>query len=408
VVVTRGFRRDPNLDLVDEASWLLTVQLDEERYLEHSELVANSFGGWVTTFRPPLPYQSALENFDTTWVVLQWREEGSGDAVTRYRAQLSVSAVLDLIPGQFHDWVVSMTEDAVRSLEGLVPEVADELDIDDRATLLDGLARLVSELRAAEDHRNRIRRRVERYYGQLYRYDFAPETPLYWWLDSLASGETALFVGPRRGDRTAARVFIPPDELTEWRWTAPEGPEMGGEYLTPAEALKRVAPEFRGWVASRTHEALQHVRHSLHQLGSKTLADPEDLTRIARLARHAASLAGFSQKSGMSYPGASLPHDEDHIAEIASADGRIVLLFDRTWRHILSGHEEMEHHLEALARTLEEPEFRQPDPRVGRERFFRRGGPENWLRVVIEVAGPVDRVVTAFPQTNAPERWGRL
>jgi hypothetical protein len=38
----------------------------------------------------------------------------------------------------------------------------------------------------------------------------------------------------------------------------------------------------------------------------------------------------------------------------------------------------------------------------GRERYFHRGGPLRWIRVVTELAGNVDRVVTAFPQSNDP------
>ena len=65
----------------------------------------------------------------------------------------------------------------------------------------------------------------------------------------------------------------------------------------------------------------------------------------------------------------------------------------------------MEEHLEAMMEVIEDPEHREPDRRPGRERLFRRGGPEAWMRVVVEIAGPIDRVVTAFPQANAPDRW---
>jgi len=49
---------------------------------------------------------------------------------------------------------------------------------------------------------------------------------------------------------------------------------------------------------------------------------------------------------------------------------------------------------------------REPDPRVGRERYFGRGGPLRWIRVVTELHGDVDRVVTAFPQSNDPREVG--
>lgn len=59
-------------------------------------------------------------------------------------------------------------------------------------------------------------------------------------------------------------------------------------------------------------------------------------------------------------------------------------------------------YLKETLMTIEQPEHREPDPVVGRERMFRRGGPQRWIRVVVEVAGDGDRLVTAFPQSNDP------
>jgi hypothetical protein len=58
-----------------------------------------------------------------------------------------------------------------------------------------------------------------------------------------------------------------------------------------------------------------------------------------------------------------------------------------------------------LAETMaavSSPDRREPDVRAGRERYFRRSGPLRWIRVVTELSGNVDRVVTAFPQSNDP------
>jgi hypothetical protein len=57
--------------------------------------------------------------------------------------------------------------------------------------------------------------------------------------------------------------------------------------------------------------------------------------------------------------------------------------------------------------TIEHPEYREPDDRPGRERLFRRGGPDRWLRVVLEFAGDFDTVVTAFSQATDPKRRRR-
>lgn len=64
---------------------------------------------------------------------------------------------------------------------------------------------------------------------------------------------------------------------------------------------------------------------------------------------------------------------------------------------------------EYLAETMtavKAPDHREPDPRAGRERYFRRGGPLRWIRVVTELAGEHDRFVTAFPQSNSPTGGG--
>jgi len=63
--------------------------------------------------------------------------------------------------------------------------------------------------------------------------------------------------------------------------------------------------------------------------------------------------------------------------------------------------------LKDILLTIEQPSYREPDPIPGRERLFRRGGPEAWIRVIVEFSGDFDRVVTAFPQTANPRVGGR-
>jgi hypothetical protein len=97
------------------------------------------------------------------------------------------------------------------------------------------------------------------------------------------------------------------------------------------------------------------------------------------------------------------------IAEVRDPDGRPVQLDAQTWNYVLSGHDEMVDYLEEVMEAIRLPDHRQDDLRVGRQRYFRRGGPEAWLRVVTEFVGEFDRVVTAFPQSNDPreEAWQR-
>lgn len=90
------------------------------------------------------------------------------------------------------------------------------------------------------------------------------------------------------------------------------------------------------------------------------------------------------------------------IARRRNPEGRVVELRADTWDHVLGRHPELAAFREDVMRSIEMPDHREPDPVPGRERFFRRGGPERWLRVVTELSGDVDRVVTVFPQVRAP------
>jgi hypothetical protein len=265
-------------------------------------------------------------------------------------------------------------------------------------------AQLRDQVGAARQEQRRGERRKERLYGGIYLYDLPPQADLYWRRDHITDGSEALIVRPaERSDDRYARAFVPPTELVEWRWTSPRRPEAGGEYLAPTEVISQVPRDFHGWVAAKTHEALQVVRHSLHAKAAGTLANAEDLAQVIRLAQHAQRLSVFSSPVGAEILQILEGEDgEEPVGAPLGPDGRVVVLMPPRWQHILHGHPEMEDHLDAVMETIENPEHREPDPRPGRERLFRRGGPERWVRVVIEVAGPLDKVVTAFPQSNEP------
>jgi hypothetical protein len=81
-------------------------------------------------------------------------------------------------------------------------------------------------------------------------------------------------------------------------------------------------------------------------------------------------------------------------------------LDDTAWDHVVEQHIELNGYLENIMATIQAPEHREPDPRAGRERYFRRGGPLAWIRVVTELGVDIDRVVTAFPQLNDPRAQG--
>ena len=94
------------------------------------------------------------------------------------------------------------------------------------------------------------------------------------------------------------------------------------------------------------------------------------------------------------------------IAEIRNPEDHLVRMDNVAWNHVLDQHVEMSEYLADTMATVEMPDRREPDVQAGRERFFRRGGPLRWIRVVTEFSGDFDRVVTAFPQSNDPRAGG--
>jgi hypothetical protein len=92
----------------------------------------------------------------------------------------------------------------------------------------------------------------------------------------------------------------------------------------------------------------------------------------------------------------------DIIAEAHNPEGHLVQLDQTAWDHVLEQHVEMRDYIAETMAAITTPDKREPDVRVGRERYFRRGGPLRWIRVVTQLSGSVDRVVTAFPQSNDP------
>lgn len=87
------------------------------------------------------------------------------------------------------------------------------------------------------------------------------------------------------------------------------------------------------------------------------------------------------------------------VATTRTPEGHEIVLTAMRWAKIIEGHPEMADHLERILQTVSTPDHREPDPDVaGRERMFLRGGPERWMRVVIDV----EQIITAFGQSNDP------
>ena len=78
------------------------------------------------------------------------------------------------------------------------------------------------------------------------------------------------------------------------------------------------------------------------------------------------------------------------IAEARNPEGHLVQLDQIAWDHVLEEHVEMRDHLAETMAAITAPDDREPDVR--------------WIRVVTEFSGSVDRIVSAFPQSNDPGR----
>jgi hypothetical protein len=93
---------------------------------------------------------------------------------------------------------------------------------------------------------------------------------------------------------------------------------------------------------------------------------------------------------------------------VTDPTGRAVVLDAAGWRHIRENHPEMADHRAAVLATVRRPDHRRPDPRPGRERYYRRGiGPSRWCLVVVDFTRQPARVVTAFATRRDPEGWRR-
>ena len=100
------------------------------------------------------------------------------------------------------------------------------------------------------------------------------------------------------------------------------------------------------------------------------------------------------------------------LAETTTSTGTRVVLYEDTWlEHILApheGHEELAAHLAAVLGAVVSPDHHEPDPRAGRERFYKQDvGPSRWLMVVVSFEQEPARIVTAlgYRHGRSPIGW---
>jgi hypothetical protein len=88
---------------------------------------------------------------------------------------------------------------------------------------------------------------------------------------------------------------------------------------------------------------------------------------------------------------------------IRDPDGRLVVFDAGSRLHLALGRPELLDHVDAILATIANPDHRAPDPRPGREQFYRRDlDPRRWLRVVVDFNDTPAWVVTALVQENPP------
>jgi hypothetical protein len=92
---------------------------------------------------------------------------------------------------------------------------------------------------------------------------------------------------------------------------------------------------------------------------------------------------------------------ESHRVE--DPDGRLVVFDAGTRLHLALGRPMLMNEVELVLGVVENPDHREADRRVGRERFYRRDlDPRRWLRVVVDFNDVPGWVVTAFIQDHPP------
>lgn len=91
------------------------------------------------------------------------------------------------------------------------------------------------------------------------------------------------------------------------------------------------------------------------------------------------------------------------LAETIDPDGRVIVLDEEGWEHILHEHGELASYREEIMATVSSPDHRRIDPRPERERYYSRDlGLSRWLFVVVHFSGVPARIVTAYANRKDP------
>jgi hypothetical protein len=94
----------------------------------------------------------------------------------------------------------------------------------------------------------------------------------------------------------------------------------------------------------------------------------------------------------------------DEPQTIQDRQGREILLSAERWRHIVSGHPEIEVYGQEIHRAIESPTAVLPGREPDEEWLYLEGaGPSQWLKVVVVFdSAEHGRIITAFARRRKP------
>jgi hypothetical protein len=96
---------------------------------------------------------------------------------------------------------------------------------------------------------------------------------------------------------------------------------------------------------------------------------------------------------------------ENRDQSAVDPDGREIVFDGGSHLHLARGGRSwLLDHVETILATVERPDFRENDPRPGRERFYRQNvlTPGRWMRVVVDCNDVPGWVVTVLIQDDDP------
>ncbi len=88
--------------------------------------------------------------------------------------------------------------------------------------------------------------------------------------------------------------------------------------------------------------------------------------------------------------------------EVRDVEGRLIILSDRRWAHIVDGHPELSEHRSLIMAVLIDPVRIIPGRRRNESWHYGAGGPSRFVKVVVDWLDDQGIVITAFARHRIP------